>query len=91
MAIFVDKKLEELGATRVHEVGLGDDDANIEEDFITWKERLWASVCENFDLTSSGEDINLRQYELIVHEDVPPEKVYTGEIMRLNSYNVQKP
>lgn len=27
VAIYLDKKLEELGATRVYEVGLGDDDA----------------------------------------------------------------
>ena len=35
---FVDVKLEELGAKRVHELGLSDDDANLEDDFITWKE-----------------------------------------------------
>lgn len=27
VAIYMDKRLEELGATRVHELGLGDDDA----------------------------------------------------------------
>jgi NADPH-ferrihemoprotein reductase len=27
VAIYVDKRLEELGATRVYELGLGDDDA----------------------------------------------------------------
>ena len=38
MGKFVDVKLEELGAKRVHELGLSDDDANLEDDFITWKE-----------------------------------------------------
>ena len=28
-----DQRLEELGATRVIELGLGDDDSNLEEDF----------------------------------------------------------
>ncbi len=27
MGIYVDKRLEELGGNRIHEVGLGDDDA----------------------------------------------------------------
>ena len=30
----MDRRLEELGATRVFELGLGDDDANLEEDFM---------------------------------------------------------
>jgi NADPH-ferrihemoprotein reductase len=31
---FLDKKLEELGAKRVFELGLADDDGNLEEDFM---------------------------------------------------------
>ena len=30
MGIFTDKKLADLGAKRVHELGVGDDDANLE-------------------------------------------------------------
>lgn len=88
---FVDKKLEELGASRVTDIGLGDDDANIEEDFITWKEQLWSSVCATFNVELSGEDISLQQYELTVHKDIPPEQVYQGEIARLGSYAKQRP
>ncbi|GFR11768.1 NADPH--cytochrome P450 reductase [Trichonephila clavata] len=91
MGIYVDTRLEELGATRVYELGLGDDDANIEEDFITWKERFWGAVCEHFQIISFGEDINLRQYQLVLHEDLPQEKLFTGEISRLNSYRNQRP
>jgi NADPH-ferrihemoprotein reductase len=36
MAKFVDAKLETLGGQRIHALGLGDDDANLEDDFITW-------------------------------------------------------
>lgn len=90
MGKYVDSRLEELGATRVFELGLGDDDANIEEDFISWKERFWSAVCEHFKIESLGEDINLRQYQLVLYEDLPP-SVFSGEIARLNSYKTQKP
>ncbi|XP_015789612.1 NADPH--cytochrome P450 reductase [Tetranychus urticae] len=88
---YIDKRLAELGANRVHELGMGDDDANIEEDFITWKEQLWSSVCSLFNVQLSGEDINLRQYELEVHNDLPKEAIYVGEIARLGSYRKQRP
>lgn len=88
---YIDKRLAELGANRVHELGMGDDDANIEEDFITWKEQLWSSVFSLFNVQLSGEDINLRQYELEVHNDLPKEAIYVGEIARLGSYRKQRP
>ncbi|XP_054166499.1 NADPH--cytochrome P450 reductase-like [Oppia nitens] len=91
MGQYLDVRLEELGATRVYELGMGDDDANIEEDFITWKEKFWASVCEQYDL-QTGEEVSSRQYELIVHntEDLAEDKVFRGEVTRLNSYANQK-
>ena len=65
---------------------------SIEEDFITWKELLWTSVCEKFNLLVSGEEINLRQYELKVYpsDELKMDQVYKGEIVRLNSYMNQK-
>ncbi|CAG2122502.1 unnamed protein product, partial [Medioppia subpectinata] len=89
MGIYLDGKLEELGATRVYELGLGDDDANIEEDFITWKEKFWTSVCEQFDL-QTGEEVSSRQYELITYDEIADEKIFHGEVARLNSYVNQK-
>ncbi|CAG2174762.1 unnamed protein product, partial [Oppiella nova] len=92
MGKYLDVRLEELGATRVYELGLGDDDANIEEDFITWKEKFWSSVCEQFDL-QTGEEVSSRQYELISYDDdntISDDKVFHGEVARLNSYANQK-
>ena len=63
MAKYVDKRLEELGAKRIHQLGLGDDDANLEDDFITWKEDFWKSACTEFNLEFLGEDFSMRQYE----------------------------
>jgi NADPH-ferrihemoprotein reductase len=92
MGKFVDKRLEELGGTRVFELGMGDDDANIEEDFITWKDRFWPAVCEKFGVEASGEDVLSRQYKLVEHDEtLPQEKIYKGEVARLHSYTNQRP
>lgn len=91
MAKFVDKKLEELGAERIFEVGMGDDDGNLEEDFITWREQFWPAVCEHFGVEATGEESSIRQYELVTHTDENMNKVYTGEMGRLKSYETQKP
>lgn len=86
----VDKKLAELGGIRIHPLGLGDDDGNIEEDFITWKDLMWNSVCEHYNLESLGEEVVTRQFELIEHKETP-EKVYTGEPSRYGSLANQRP
>lgn len=93
VAIYLDKRLEELGATRVYELGLGDDDANIEDDFITWKDKFWPAVCEKFNIESTGEEELTRQFRLVTHgpEDIQPNNVFTGEIARLHSLQVQRP
>jgi len=93
MGKFADSKLEELGGVRVHELGIGDDDANLEDDFITWKEAFWGAVCQTFNIEASSDDINTRQYDHKVLEegDYKPEKVYTGEVARLRSFVTQRP
>ncbi|CAH2073891.1 unnamed protein product, partial [Iphiclides podalirius] len=93
VAIYLDKRLEELGATRVFELGLGDDDANIEDDFITWKDKFWPAVCEKFNIENTGEEELIRQFHLVTHktDEVAPNQIFTGEIARLHSLQVQKP
>ncbi|CBX93690.1 hypothetical protein IAQ61_003579 [Plenodomus lingam] len=47
----VDKFLTNLGATRLGPAGEGDDGAGtMEEDFLAWKEPMWAAVAEKFGL-----------------------------------------
>nr|ACL01092.1 cytochrome P450 reductase [Ochlerotatus sollicitans] len=91
VGIYVDKRLEELGANRVFELGLGDDDANIEDDFITWKDKFWPAVCDHFGIESSGEDVLMRQYRLLEQPETPAERLYTGEVARLHSLQTQRP
>jgi len=93
MGKIVDKKLAEMGGKRVHPLGLGDDDINIEDDFVQWKEAFWNSVCEEFNLENLGDDFSMRQYEATVLKegDYKPERVFSGEVARLNSYKTQRP
>ena len=93
MAIYVDKKLAKLGAKRIHPLGLGDDDANLEDDFITWKELFWQSVCNEFNLELIGQDFSMRQYEetILKNGDYNPDRVYNGEPYRLRSLKTQRP
>ncbi|KAG7176897.1 NADPH--cytochrome P450 reductase-like, partial [Homarus americanus] len=88
MGKYIDKRLVELGASRIYELGMGDDDANMEDDFITWKDAMWPKVCEIFGIEAQNLDINMRQYRLTVHEEYDPARLFTGEIARLNSLKV---
>merc|ERR1719158_2231147 len=93
MGKFCDAKLEELGGTRVHIMGSGDDDANLEDDFITWKEAFWTSVCTEFNIEATSEEFNTRQYEhkVLAEGDYKEDKLYKGEVARLRSYITQRP
>ncbi len=64
---------------------------SIEDDFITWKDKFWPAVCEYFNIESTGDDVSIRQYKLTEHEDPDMDKVYTGEVARINSFKNQRP
>ncbi|XP_062391923.1 NADPH--cytochrome P450 reductase isoform X1 [Sardina pilchardus] len=91
MGKYVDKRLAELGAKRVFDLGVGDDDGNLEEDFVSWKELFWPAVCEFFGVEPTGEDCCVRQFELVTHSDLNMNQVFTGEMSRLRSYQNQRP
>nr|CAG4646082.1 EOG090X027R [Macrothrix elegans] len=90
MGKYVDKRLEELGAVRVVEAGVGDDDGNMEEDFLTWKDKFWPAVLDFFGMEMNLQEVSMRQYRLVIPE-VAPEKLFTGEIARLRAYITQRP
>lgn len=46
MAKVIDERMEELGAQRIFRTGLGDDDQNIESDFLVWKKGFAQAVCK---------------------------------------------
>ena len=60
-AKLVDKSLHALGASRLLELHLGDDDCTLEDDFQGWREALWNAmetrygICAEDNLSSGGE------------------------------------
>jgi len=93
MGKYVDKRLEELGATRVYELGLGDDDGNIEEDFINWREGFWPTVAAHKNWKLVEEKEGIRQFDLTLHDldSLQPTQYFKGEPARLQSFVKQKP
>jgi NADPH-ferrihemoprotein reductase len=87
---YVDKRLEELGGVRVCDLGMGDDDGNIEDDFMAWTTVFWQCVCQKYELVIDADGSSMRQYKL-VQGPFPSETVFTGEVGRLKSYEKQKP
>lgn len=98
VGIYADARLAELNGNRICELGMGDDDGMIEDDFMIWKEKFWTEVCDKFNLAVTS-DTNYRQYELVVHkdrenfytEDGKPKGLFTGEPYRIGSYNAKSP
>uniref|UniRef100_A0A915D1C9 NADPH--hemoprotein reductase n=1 Tax=Ditylenchus dipsaci TaxID=166011 RepID=A0A915D1C9_9BILA len=72
---FMDKRLEELGAKRAFELGLGDDDANLEEDFMR---------CEKL----SFHRWLKTSFEVISE---PSANIFSGEFGRVGAYERQRP
>uniref|UniRef100_A0A7M5USV6 Uncharacterized protein n=2 Tax=Clytia hemisphaerica TaxID=252671 RepID=A0A7M5USV6_9CNID len=90
----VDKKVEELGGIRIHEIGEGDDDGNIEDDFVSWRETFWDTVCEKYHLNKDKRKLSCsvsRDYTLKKPENLSDDQIYQGEITKLGSYTKQRP
>jgi NADPH-ferrihemoprotein reductase len=55
MGIWADERMAALGAERVHALGLGDDDDDLEADFDTWRQGLWSELgCAETDPEAAG-------------------------------------
>lgn len=73
----LDKALEDAGARRIGERGEGDDDKSMEEDYLEWKEPMWAAFTAEMGVEEGGggDTPDFAVTELDSH---PAEKVYLG-------------
>ncbi|KAF7639539.1 NADPH--cytochrome P450 reductase [Meloidogyne graminicola] len=87
---FFDKRLEELGAERIYELGLADDDGNLEEDFMRWREHFLSAVSSRFgwDLVNNGSLDRQYKLEIITETNGP---IFKGEFGRLGAFEKQRP
>jgi NADPH-ferrihemoprotein reductase len=88
----VDKFLTKLGATRLGQAGEGDDGAGtMEEDFLAWKEPMWAAVAESMGL-EEREAVYEAAFEITEKPDMSPEsdEVYLGEPNKNHLEGAQK-
>lgn len=75
----VDEVLTKAGAKRIGERGEGDDDKSMEEDYLEWKDGMWAAFSEIMGVEegAGADSPDFVVKELDTH---PPEKVYLGEL-----------
>lgn len=77
----VDKALIKLGATRIGTAGEGDDGAGtMEEDFLAWKEPMWAALSDTMDL-QEREAVYEPVFSITEDDEKSPEdeSIYLGE------------
>ncbi|CAI5446687.1 unnamed protein product [Caenorhabditis angaria] len=85
----MDAQLEKLGGKRIFALGLGDDDANLEEDFMRWREAFLPKIAAEFNWELNTEAETMRQYQL---EEVEAGKaLFKGEFGRLGAYERPRP
>jgi len=86
---FVDGRMSELGATRVHELGLGNAAYDIEYDFQVWKENFTRAVLANYGKEPRG--TGHLQYEMKILSNVADNTLFKGEPSPQSSYGQQHP
>ena len=77
----VDKILQKLGANRIGEAGEGDDGSGtMEEDFLAWKEPMWAALAKKMGL-EEREAVYEPTFEIVDRDSLTVEspEVYVGE------------
>lgn len=88
---FVDKSLLRTGASRVGPCGIGDEDNDLEEAYIAWKDALWVDV-ERVMEWKNGAGLHVADFELNTQPIQDEEQVYLGELSEralTNSRGVQ--
>ncbi|CAO3671892.1 unnamed protein product [Rhizopus microsporus] len=72
--------LSKLGAHIIGERGEGDDDGSLEEDFLSWKEKMWPAFCETLGVDESRSGPREPIYCVQELAQYEKEQVYFGEL-----------
>ncbi|GAA5836678.1 hypothetical protein JCM11251_002695 [Rhodosporidiobolus azoricus] len=75
----LDNRLTELGAHRVGERGEGDDDKNMEEDYLAWKDDVFVAIQSELGW-EEGAGGDVADFEVHELDEVDQAKVYLGEL-----------
>ncbi|SGY13741.1 BQ5605_C010g05960 [Microbotryum silenes-dioicae] len=75
----IDERLSKLGAKRVGELGEGDDDKNMEEDYLSWKDGMWEAVQKQLGW-EEGAGGDVADFEVTEKSEVDEAKVFLGEL-----------
>lgn len=77
----IDDRLAKFGASRVGPRGEGDDDKNMEEDYLAWKDDMWAAVEKDLGWEEgAGGDVADFEVTEVEPSLVDEAKVYLGEL-----------
>ncbi|CAJ0585257.1 unnamed protein product, partial [Mesorhabditis spiculigera] len=87
----IDARLEELGAERVHYIGLGDDDSNLEEDFMRWREGFLPHVAQRYGWEIDPTAEAQRQYRLELLPSDGQAVLFKGEYGCVGAFERQRP
>eukprot|EP00755_Sulcionema_specki_P012324 Sspe_Gene.8339::Locus_2839_Transcript_1_1_Confidence_1.000_Length_799::g.8339::m.8339/K00327/POR; NADPH-ferrihemoprotein reductase len=72
MGIEVDQRMTELGAERICDLGKGDSDKNMEEDFDTWKAEMWQKAAPLFGIEPKDEFAEPPEQMQKIQKVIPP-------------------
>ena len=89
VAQVLNTRLSEMGGQELYELGLGDDDGNLEEDFSAWKDDMWPALCAHFGLSFTEDNsASERRYRLVT----PPAdaQAFAGEFKTPGSFDNQR-